>query len=78
MNRGSENHYVELTDDGSIGFNITPPCHIGFIGKNGDINDHYVDQVNMYEEWEYKPIHIERTKILENMKEKEQVFIPNN
>ncbi|WP_026576929.1 penicillin acylase family protein [Bacillus sp. UNC438CL73TsuS30] len=56
MNRGSENHYVELTKKGPYGFNITPPGQVGFISKDGTVHQHYEDQVKMYEDWKFKPI----------------------
>lgn len=33
MNRGSENHYIEMVPSGPVGFNITPPGQVGFIKK---------------------------------------------
>ncbi|MEW9671449.1 penicillin acylase family protein [Ammoniphilus sp. 3BR4] len=56
MNRGSENHFVELKKDGQAGFNLTPPGQIGFVEKDGTVRDHYEDQIEMYENFEYKPI----------------------
>ncbi|WP_257347400.1 penicillin acylase family protein [Pseudalkalibacillus decolorationis] len=56
MNRGSENHYVELTKKGPEGFNITPPGQIGFVSKDGTVHQHYDDQIKMYANWKFKPI----------------------
>ncbi|MCM3567418.1 penicillin acylase family protein [Neobacillus mesonae] len=56
MNRGSENHYVEMTKKGPHGFNITPPGQIGFISKDGTVRQHYADQIDMYANWKFKPI----------------------
>ncbi|MBK5445380.1 penicillin acylase family protein [Peribacillus sp. TH24] len=55
MNRGSENHYIEMTPKGPSGFNITPPGQIGFVKKDGTISDHYDDQLVMFAEWKFKP-----------------------
>lgn len=55
MNRGSENHYIEMTPRGPEGFNITPPGQIGFIKKDGTISEHYDDQIGMFADWEFKP-----------------------
>lgn len=66
MNRGSENHYVEMTPEGFNGFNITPPGHVGFIDKDGNQDAHYKDQIEMYEKWEYKPMYLDKQKILNN------------
>src|SRR5690606_3583474 len=44
MNRGSENHFVEMTENGPVGMNITPPGQIGFIKQDGEYSQHYKDQ----------------------------------
>lgn len=56
MNRGSENHYVEITPDGPKGVNVTPPGQIGFVSQNGEYSQHYRDQISLYENFEYKPM----------------------
>lgn len=67
MNRGSENHYVELTPNGPIGFNITPPGHVGFIHKSGKVDVHYEDQLEMFERWDYKSMYLHRDEIEKNV-----------
>lgn len=54
MNRGSENHYLEMTPKGPVGFNVTPPGQIGFIKKDGTISEHYEDQLELFANWEFK------------------------
>ena len=66
MNRGSENHFVEMTKNGPIGMNITPPGQVGFINQNGEHSPHYKDQVDMFENFEFKPMLFEKEKVLEN------------
>ncbi|WP_286229658.1 penicillin acylase family protein [Neobacillus mesonae] len=66
MNRGSENHYVEMTKKGPHGFNITPPGQIGFISKDGTVHQHYADQIDMYANWEFKPIHFTEKDVKAN------------
>ncbi|MCG7333707.1 penicillin acylase family protein [Sporosarcina sp. ACRSM] len=65
MNRGSENHYIEMAPGGPVGFNITPPGQIGFVKKDGTISNYYTDQVEMYENWEFKP-YLFKKKDVEN------------
>ncbi|MFS0574307.1 penicillin acylase family protein [Sporosarcina sp. 179-K 3D1 HS] len=55
MNRGSENHYIEMVPSDPVGFNITPPGQIGFIKKDGTVSEHYEDQIEMFANWEFKP-----------------------
>ena len=55
MNRGSENHYIEMVPSGPVGFNITPPGQIGFVRKDGVVSKHYQDQIEMFANWEFKP-----------------------
>lgn len=66
MNRGSENHFVELTKQGQVGFNLTPPGQIGFVEKDGTVRDHYEDQIEMYENFEYKPILFTEEDVIKN------------
>ncbi|WP_176142453.1 penicillin acylase family protein [Halobacillus hunanensis] len=66
MNRGSENHYVELTKKGPEGFNITPPGQVGFISKDGSVHQHYNDQIKMYANWEFKPILFTKQDVINN------------
>ncbi|WP_078410142.1 penicillin acylase family protein [Priestia abyssalis] len=54
MNRGSENHYIEMTPEGPEGFNVTPPGQIGFVKKDGTVSDHYDDQIELYANWTFK------------------------
>ncbi|WP_191090535.1 penicillin acylase family protein [Niallia endozanthoxylica] len=55
-NRGSENHYIELTKNGPIGENVNPPGQIGFISKDGTLHKHYDDQIELFANWKYKPV----------------------
>ncbi|OCA87195.1 penicillin acylase family protein [Pseudobacillus wudalianchiensis] len=55
MNRGSENHYIEMTPKQPEGFNVTPPGQIGFIHKDGTLSEHYEDQLSLYANWKFKP-----------------------
>ena len=54
MNRGSENHYIEMTPKGPVGFNVTPPGQIGFIKKDGTVSEHYENQLELFANWEFK------------------------
>lgn len=65
MNRGSENHYLEMTPSGPKGFNITPPGQVGFIHKDGTVSEHYEDQVQMFANWEFKPFLFDRKEVRE-------------
>ncbi|SOC09484.1 penicillin amidase [Ureibacillus xyleni] len=66
MNRGSENHFVELTPDGPIGMNVTPPGQIGFISQNGEYSRHYSDQIDLYINFEYKQMLFNKEDVLKN------------
>ena len=54
MNRGSENHYIEMTPRGPVGFNVTPPGQIGFIKKDGTVSEHYENQLELFANWKFK------------------------
>ncbi|KAB7705642.1 hypothetical protein F9802_14030 [Bacillus aerolatus] len=65
MNRGSENHYIEMTPRGPEGFNVTPPGQIGFIQKDGTVSKHYEDQLRLYANWEFKPFLFDKKAVNE-------------
>ncbi|WP_410718283.1 penicillin acylase family protein [Brevibacillus sp. SIMBA_040] len=65
MNRGSENHYLELTKQGPTGVAITPPGQVGFVKKDGSMSSHYDDQIEMFANWEYKPFLFTEEKVNE-------------
>lgn len=54
MDRGSQNHIVELTRPVAIGKNICPPGQSGFISKDGTPSEHFSDQIDLFANWEYK------------------------
>ena len=66
MNRGSENHFVEMTENGPVGMNITPPGQIGFIKQDGEYSQHYKDQIEMFKNFEHKQMHFEKEDVLDN------------
>ncbi|SDH92023.1 penicillin amidase [Alteribacillus persepolensis] len=66
MNRGSENHFVEMTQEGPSGQNVTPPGQIGFINQNGEYSQHYRDQIDLFKSFEYKPMHFYQEDVQEH------------
>ncbi|WP_042347357.1 penicillin acylase family protein [Bacillus massiliigorillae] len=56
MNRGSENHFVEMAPEGPMGMNVTPPGQIGFVSQNGKYSQHYRDQIELFVNFKYKPM----------------------
>ena len=63
MERGTENHIVELTKEGAKGMNITPLGASGFVKADGTVNEHFDDQLKLFSKWEYKPMLFERDEI---------------
>jgi penicillin amidase len=55
MNRGTENHIVRLSEDPKAE-NILPPGNDGYVAPDGTTADHYEDQVEMFENFEYKQL----------------------
>jgi len=53
MNRGTENHVVRLAEDPQAE-NILPPGNDGCVAPDGTTGDHYDDQLELFEEFEYK------------------------
>ena len=63
MERGTENHIVELAKEGARGVNVTPLGASGFVKADGSVGKHYDDQLKLFNRWEYKPMLFERAEI---------------
>ncbi len=55
VNRGTENHFVRMSDDPTAE-NILPPGNSGYVAPDGTTNPHYDDQLEMFVNFEYKPL----------------------
>ena len=56
VDRGTENHIVNLDPTGIVGENITAPGASGLIKANGTKSPHFADQVEMFVGFTYKPM----------------------
>lgn len=56
MDRGSENHIVELKKEGPEGLMVVPPGTSGFVKADGTKSPHFEDQFEMFNTFEYKPL----------------------
>ncbi|MBW1972746.1 MAG: penicillin acylase family protein, partial [Deltaproteobacteria bacterium] len=63
MERGTENHIVELTKQGAKGINVTPLGESGFVKANGTVNKHFDDQLKLFVNWQYKPMLFDKEEI---------------
>jgi penicillin amidase len=73
MERGTENHIVELRKEGAKGVNVTPHGASGFVKADGSVNKHYDDQLKLFNRWEYKPMLFDRKEI-EKISESKKVL----
>lgn len=73
MERGTENHIVELRKEGAKGINATPNGASGFVKADGSVNKHYDDQLKLFNRWEYKPTLFDR-KDIEKVAESKKVL----
>ncbi|SDI38430.1 penicillin acylase family protein [Alteribacillus bidgolensis] len=79
MNRGSENHYIEMKPRAPQGYNVTPPGQIGFVKKDGTLSQHYNDQLELYENWEFKKYLFNRKDIKKAASTTEKIYVrPEN
>ena len=56
MERGTENHIVELKKEGAEGVMVVPPGASGFVKADGTRGPAYEDQCEMFNRFEYKPL----------------------
>jgi hypothetical protein len=54
MERGRENHIVELGKDGAKGIDVTANGESGFVKADGSVTKHYEDRLKLFDRWEYK------------------------
>jgi penicillin amidase len=56
MNRGTQNHLVELVLSEVDGHNVCPPGASGFVAPDGTKDDNYSDQMELYRTFQSKPM----------------------
>ncbi len=67
MNRGTQNDMIVLKREGIHGVNVCPPGQSGFIATNNVKNPHYSDQMELYKDFESKPMFVELRDVKSNM-----------
>jgi penicillin amidase len=67
MNRGTQNHMVVLKPGKIDGVNVCPPGQSGFIAPNNAKDKHYSDQMDLYKNFESKPMLFELHDVKANM-----------
>jgi penicillin amidase len=55
MNRGTESHFVRMSDDPTAEI-ILPPGNDGYVAPDGSTGPHYDDQLSMFENFKYKDL----------------------
>lgn len=70
MERGTENHIVELKKEGAEGMMVVPPGTSSFVKPDGRKGPHYEDQLEMFDKFEYKPLLIKEEVIKTKAKSK--------
>jgi penicillin amidase len=58
MNRGSENDLIIFRRRGVTDYEVTPPGQSGFVAPDGTRSPHYDDQLDMFIDFELKPIRL--------------------
>ncbi|MBE3132629.1 MAG: penicillin acylase family protein, partial [Acidobacteria bacterium] len=56
MRRGTENHFVVLSEKGVIGLNVVAPGVSGIAPEPGKPSPHFADQIDLLLNFEYKPM----------------------
>jgi penicillin amidase len=73
MERGTENHIVELTKDGPKGVMVVPPGTGGFVKINGEKSPNYEDQFEIFNKFEYKPMLLKEEAVKTKAKSKQEL-----
>ena len=70
MERGTENHIVEMKQSGAEGVMVVPPGSSGFVREDGTKSQHYDDQLEMFNTFQYKPLLIKEDMVRAKAKSK--------
>ena len=73
MERGTENHIVELKKDGAEGVMVVPPGTSGFVKPDGEKSPHYEDQSELFNNFEYKPLLLKEEAVKARAKSKQEL-----
>jgi penicillin amidase len=73
MRRGTENHFVVLSDKGVIGVNVVAPGESGIPPTPDTPSPHYADQVDLLLGYEYKPMHFYPEDVKSGAKSEERL-----
>ena len=76
QNRGTQNHLVRLSAAGVQGIIVNPPGQSGFVSSSGQLSPHYSDQLQLYADWDYKPMLLEDEEITADAESKGRLFFP--
>lgn len=71
MDRGSENHIVLLNKKKIVGINVIPAGQNAFISSTKGINRHFEDQLDLYANYQYKPIFLEKSDVVSHLESTE-------
>jgi len=56
LNRGSESNYFVAKDGNIVGYDVVPPGQSGFVNQAGVPSKHHTDQMEMFTNFELKPV----------------------
>jgi penicillin amidase len=73
MERGTENHIVELKTEGPEGMNVVPPGASAFIKPDGTKSPHFEDQLELYNKFEYKPLLLKEDAVKAGAESKQEL-----
>jgi len=70
MERGTENHIVELKQGGAEGVMVAPPGSSAFVKGDGTKSPYYDDQFEIFNKFQYKPLLIKEEMVKAKAKSK--------
>ena len=70
MERGTENHILEMKQGGAEGVMVVPPGSSAFVRGDRTKSSHFDDQLEMFNKFRYKPLLIKEDTVKAKAKSK--------
>ena len=76
MNRGTENNMTALGEREVRSWDVAAPGQDGFVAPDGSTGPHYLDQMELYDQYKHKPVLGTRKEIVKGTTRIEHLTLP--